>query len=518
MTAINRKKPVHQPHPPAEEKPLDNLLTLRIRKAGVTTCLFLCTGLSFGQQNENWLSHANELALYRQLLNLEVSEARKATVNRNSPETLYLASLGDALELLITEDGALFNNYENTYKKRLQELSKINPTTPQVLHATAELRLHWAFVYLKFGHDFDAAWNIRQCFLLTQDCLHAYPLFIPAQKISGLLNILLGSVPDKYQWVLSVLAMRGSVEDGIHTLRRLQSSNNAVLATEASLLLYLAQGLLLQQPQHALTELSVWSEDKHSRLSLFLAAVLAIKNSESEKALGYLETLNSMPGGLSIAYTDYLKGEVYLHKGDYPAAIASYQNFLTLYSGSNFTKDAWYKTALCYWLLNNKQKADEVAEKARFTGREYAEADRHAARSLAEKEFSNPILLKIRYATDGGYYETALRIIESVTAEDFTKLKEQTEFTYRKARLYHKLNQLETGKSLYLKTISLTGDNPWYFAPNACLQLGYLFIDEGDERQAAFYFRKAMAYRKHDYKNSIDSKARSALSRLNKSN
>jgi tetratricopeptide (TPR) repeat protein len=497
---------------------LDKLLTRRIQKAGVVTCLFLCTGLTYAQQTGSWLSQPAEQAVYRQLLNLEVSKARRVIANQNTPVALYLASLSEALELLISENESLFYTYEIAFKKRLQLLSKAYPKSPQALHATAELRLHWALVYLKFGHDFDAAWNIRQSFVLTQDCLHAYPQFIAAQKTAGLLNILLGSVPDKYQWVLSVLAMRGSVEEGIRQLKALQFSDNTVLATEASLMLYLAQGLLLQQPQHALAELSVWPQEKHTRLSLFLAAVLAIKNSESEKALTYLQTLNSMPGEISLAYANYLKGEVYLHKGDYPAAIASYQDFLTLYSGNNFSKDAYYKIALCYWLLNNKQKADEVAEKARLTGREYTEADRHAAKSLAEREFPNPILLKIRYATDGGYYETALRIIESVKTEHFTKLKDQTEFTYRKARLYHKLNQLETGKSLYLKTISLSGNNPWYFAPNACLQLGYLLMEDGEKEQAAFYFRQALSYKKHDYKNSIDSKARSALSRLNKTN
>lgn len=501
------------PQQPADEKPLDKLITLQLRKAGLTVCLFLFI-IKLAAQPEGWLTKPAEQEAFRMALNLELAEVRTEFQNLNNPQALYLTSLTEILELLITEDESLFDKYENAYEKRLQSISKITPKTPEALYISAELRLQWAFVYLKFQHEFDAAWNIRQSYLLAQECLNRFPVFTPAKKTYGLLNIMLGSVPDKYQWVLSVLGMRGSVDKGLEDLRLIQASDNPTLATEASLILYLAQGLILQQPQLALQELSAWPMDRHTRLSLFLAAVLAIKNSESEKALSYLDALSLQQEGISISYADYLKGEVYLHKGDYPTAIASYKNFLQTYSGKNFVKDALYKMAICYWLPGDKSNAEVYARRARTSGLEYAEADRYAARSLAENELPNPKLTKIRYATDGGYYETATRIIESVKDEDLPGLKDRTEFTYRKARLYHKLDDSENSKKFYLQTINLAGTNPWYFAPNACLQLGYLYMAEGDSKRAASYFRKALEYKKHEYKNSIDSKARSALGQL----
>lgn len=451
---------------------------------------------------------------YRQVLNLELEEVRNLVRHRSDPEAIYLASLADVLELLITEDESLFDRYERAYENRLQLLGKLNRKTAEVLFTSAELRLQWAFVYLKFGHEFDAAWSIRQSYSLTKDCSNTYPRFPLIKKTSGLLNIMLGSVPDKYQWVLNLLAIRGSVEKGIQELTVLQTHTNVVFAQEASLILYLAQGLILQQPQHALTELLQWPEENHSRLSHFLAAVLAIKNGESEKAFTFLNTVKSVSGGLPIAYADYLLGEVYLHKGEYTSAITSYKYFLQRYSGENFVKDSYYKTAICYWLQGNPATATEFARKGLVSGREYTEADRYAARRLSDKQFPNPILARIRYATDGGYYEIAELLVESVNTDTLRTEKERTEFIYRKARLYHKLNRTETCKQFYLQTISMSGDNPWYFAPNACLQLGYLFKAAGDNKQATVYFRKALGYKKHEYKNSIDSKARSALDQI----
>jgi TolA-binding protein len=494
---------------------LDNALTIRIKKAGISTCLFLWVLGTDAQQRIGWLGREEHQAAYYQALNLEMDNARKSLHDSADPESIYIASLCDAIELLITEDESKFDRYEEENEKRQQQLNRINPKTPEVLFASAELRLQWSFVYLKFGHEFDAAWNIRQSYNLTQECKSKYSRFTPIRKTSGLLHIMLGSVPEKYQWVLSMLAMRGSVEKGLDELQALRTENNP-LAAEASLLLFLAQGLILQQPQAALDGLSQLPASQQNKLSLFLAAVLAIKNSESEKALSFLNTLKSNSGGLSIPYADYLLGEVYLHKGEYTSAIDSYQEFRQHYTGKNFIKDSFYKIAICHWLMGNTEMADRFARAARTSGSEYAEADRYAAQSLLEKELPNRVLTTLRYATDGGYYEKATRLIDTVDADEFRTHKEQTEFVYRKARLYHKLNQVEKSEQLYMKTISLTGDNSWYFAPNACLQLGYLYMAAGNNKQAAVYFRKAISYKKHEYKNSIDTKAKSALDQLRK--
>jgi hypothetical protein len=88
------------------------------------------------------------------------------------------------------------------------------------------------------------------------------------------------------------------------------------------------------------------------------------------------------------------------------------------------------------------------------------------------------------------------------------------EFYYRKARLAHKTNQLSAAKLFYNQTIDQNGDENWYYAPNSCLQLGYIAMADNDKAAARQYFTRALTYKKHEYKNSIDSKAKSALAQL----
>ncbi len=50
--------------------------------------------------------------------------------------------------------------------------------------------------------------------------------------------------------------------------------------------------------------------------------------------------------------------------------------------------------------------------------------------------------------------------------------------------LTHKTNNLTAAREFYQYTIDLAGDAPWYFAPNASLQLGYIEWAANDWRKA----------------------------------
>jgi tetratricopeptide (TPR) repeat protein len=310
--------------------------------------------------------------------------------------------------------------------------------------------------------------------------------------------------------------MEGSVDIGLTELNQVQEQSES-LKLESSLLLYLIQGYILQETDKAMQGLTEnLTHFPSNRLLLFFGASLAIKNSQSENALSLLQKLDEHKSGLPFTYSDYQFGEVYLHKGDYTNAIKHYQKFLNQYRGLNYVKDAHYKIGVCFWLNGNLTEANSWFEKARQEGKEATEADKYAARSLAESSLPNIKLSKIRYATDGGYYDEAKKLALTVQDDDLKSAKEKIEFIYRQARLYDKSGATQEAITFYTKTIAQQGEANWYFAPNACLQLGYIFLNQKKIKDARSYFEKALSYKKHEYKNSIDSKAKSALAQLKK--
>nr|MCU0357000.1 hypothetical protein [Cyclobacteriaceae bacterium] len=152
MKAISPKRPVHPLHRYAEEKPLGNRTTILLLKAGLITCLFLwlSTPLS-AQHTSRWLHEPVYRDAYNNCLQLKTETARNLLRGRTDPEAYALLSLSDALELMITEDPAKFSRFEPEHQRRLEALKKIAPATEKSLIALAEIRLQWAFVYLKFG-------------------------------------------------------------------------------------------------------------------------------------------------------------------------------------------------------------------------------------------------------------------------------------------------------------------------------------------------------------------------------
>src|SRR5690606_35101969 len=245
MKVINPKAPEPQfPVLPAEGR-LNNcsLEKMNTLKATLVACLFVFVGVVpvCGQGTDLVLT-PQLLDAYHQALDLRPLDAEQGPPDETTVEGAYIASLGEAIELLITEDLSKFSTYEDRFLKRIDKNIKGSPRDYQFLQA--EIRLQWAFVYLKFGHELDAALRLRQAFQIAEACKDKNPSYLPIRKTNGLLQVIVGSVPDKYNWVLSLLSMSGSVSEGLADLQYLGDSES-MLAFESKLLYSLVQGFIL---------------------------------------------------------------------------------------------------------------------------------------------------------------------------------------------------------------------------------------------------------------------------------
>lgn len=459
-----------------------------------------------------WQFDAATQKAYDQVMNLHLEQAMEMIPDPTTAQEIYVVSLAETLTLLLSEDPELFDTYETHFQNRLREKIKAGPNDSKFV--TAELHLHWAFNYLKFGKELDAAKHLRESYQIAVACRSKSPEYLAIRKTTGLLELMIGSVPEKYDWVLDLFNMEGAIEKGTQELTMLKSSESP-LAFEANVLFSLVQAYVFQEPAAAMQSLEGLLAHKPSnRMLLFTGASVAIKNSQGADALKLLDRLQSHDTGTPLLYADYLRGESYLYKGDYLKAIPSYRWFTQHFKGKNNLKDAYYKMGVCYLLHGNTNDAAHFFAEAKEAGDNVVEADRAAERSLSEPSMPPVSLSKARYATDGGYYDEAAAILNGIKDSELPERKSQVEYFYRKARLAHKQHQLSAAKLFYQQTIDLAADERWYFAPNASLQLGYILEREGQFAEAKLAFERAMSYKKHEYKNSIDSKSRSALERL----
>jgi hypothetical protein len=61
--------------------------------------------------------------------------------------------------------------------------------------------------------------------------------------------------------------------------------------------------------------------------------------------------------------------------------------------------------------------------------------------------------------------------------------------------------------------MKIGADRKEYFAARAALQTGYIYEKRGDKALAIVFFEKCLAMKGHDYKNSLDQRAKAGIAR-----
>ena len=475
--------------------------------------LILMSGPLFGQRSDFGQAHLEAHGL---VLSLKLDEARQKLDNTSSqgPFDTYTANFADILELLLNEDPSQFDSYVESEKQRLKYAENL-PESPTKRFLLAEIKLHGAFVKLKFGHEWAGGWNIKQAYGFLKENQELYPNFEPNAKTAGLLNIILGSVPSQHQWILKLMGMRGSLTDGMKQLQHLSQTENT-FQLESSIILLMANTYLLKAKQKSLNQTTrLLNQYPDNLLVRYLATISLSKNGRGKEALKQLNQAELIKTSeLDFPFANYLFGEVFLQQGEYSRAKDRYQNFIQNFKGQGYIKDAHYKLFLTYWLSGNNEKAKEQFRYAKDRGKTISEADKHADRMLSSNAYPEKNIMKIRLATDGGYYQKALQLIESVDLQKLDSNKNKLEFTYRKARLQHQMGNLDLAKTLYLELLKNAPKENWYFLPNSTLQLAGIYEQENNHELAKQYYERTLAYKNYEYENSLNAKATAGLKRL----
>ncbi|WP_439559478.1 hypothetical protein [Dyadobacter sp.] len=431
----------------------------------------------------------------------------------------YLDNYADLHYLLISEDRVAYKKLLALESGRLDMVSQLSDQSPYKRFLLAEIRLHWAFAKLKFGDQASGAWEIIKAYKLLEENRRKFPDFIPTLKSLGLLHVLIGSIPDNYAWVTRVLGLKGNIQAGIREMRIVQQEE-PFFRQEAELVDLLLHAYTLKLSSEQQKRIRKWPIEQPDNLLLhFFATTVLMKENRSEEAVVFL---NEAPGGeayVSFPFLKYLKGEIELQRGNYDAAAEHYLSFQKQYRGFNYIKDAYFKLFMCRWLAGKDAEANVFIKKISASGEMIVEADQLAERTA--KEFlagkisaQQKTLYQARYATDGGFLSKAWAIIQNLSENNFTAIAEKTEFNYRKARILHKMGQNAGAVPYYERCLLLSQSVSPGLGASAALQLGYIYIEKKEKQQAANYFKKAMSFKKHEYKNSIDNKARAALTEL----
>ena len=488
-----------------------------------TFLIFLITLISLSSKAADFEMNPMMQRAYSEIIKSNLNVGREILENDKTSNgvKVYLKSYADLIQLLINEEKDFYEQFIDNQTSRIEYLEKLDKKSPYNRFLQAEIRIHTAFVKLKFGHEVKGSWEIIKAYKLLEANAKEFPDFLPNQKSLGLLHILIGSTPENYQWVATLLGLKGNIKQGLAELQNVIQKDQ-MYSNEAQLTDYLVHAFILKFTPKKLTDFQAFiQQHPDNQLFTFFGITTLMKEGKSEVALTVMENRKMDKNHLPFPFLEYLKAEIYLQKGQYQMASKLYQNFLAKYKGFNFLKDAYFKVFLCYYLNNEEVKGVEYLAKIKTIGTNIVESDKAATKfsenylsKKSSKSIPQKVLMKARLAFDGGYYDKALEFLIAYSENNLNQLSDRAEFNYRKGRIFQKLNNFAQAITYFDRAIVLSENQNWSFGASSALQMGYIYQSKNEKMKAKSYFDKAISYKKHEYKNSVDNKARAALNEM----
>lgn len=461
---------------------------------------------------------------YKDILALRFDEAEEKLAEEKSenPENLfvpYLENYIDFLTIFIGENEFQFDELEGNKSDRINRIKKLSDTCRYKNYMLGNIHLQWAVARLKFKEYFTAAIEINRAYRLLEKNSQDFPTFVPNNISLGVLHIMIGMIPEKYHWILSLISMEGSVVQGREELIMVleQSNENEVynyLKAETLFYLGFVDVNLNSDPEQLDFILSELEYNRQNNLLLsYLTVNILMRSGKNDKALSVLKESKEMEGYFPFFYLDYLTGECHLRRLETSHSIRNYKVFLDNFVGRNYIKDALRKTAWAY-LINldtaNYFLSMDAAVRLGYTD---VDVDKEAMKEAESKKIPNTELLKSRLLFDGGYYQKTDSILLEMDTTSF-EYEEMVERTYRLGRSAQKQGDTKVAISFYKTTIVDGSDLDRYFAGNSALKLGEIYESDGDFKMAMFYYKLCVDLDFDEYENSIHSKAKAGLERL----
>jgi hypothetical protein len=435
----------------------------------------------------------------------------------------YLMAYLDFLKTLISEEDQNYATLQKNKIVRIKKIESVSSISPWRLYALGQLNLQSGMASAKTGDFVKAALDIKKAYSQFSENQRRFPAFKPNKAGMGLLHVLLGTIPESYRWITGLFGMEGDVKEGLSELQSLLTSvstdneypylyNECIFITT-----FITFNLTITDDSEA-SMLHVLENDKTSReiknnpLLIYAVASFYSNRGMNDKALALLSGRPLDNSYYEFHYLDYLTGVTLLNKLDKSARIY-FLKYITNFKGKNFIKASYQRLAWSYLIDGDFAGYKKFISRVKLFGDDKMDNDREALNEANRNTIPDLRLLKVRLLFDGGYYEPAEKLLNQLSP---ITLSEQgnVEYLYRTARINHKKGDLLKAKHLYYETYTKGKAFTTYYAANSMLNLGNIYEQERNSRQALWCYKQCFILDFNEYHNSITQKAKAGINRL----
>ncbi len=469
------------------------------------------------------------LQAYENILNLRLKKAEsilkfESESNPNNRIVPYLRNYAGFLEVIISEDKHKYESFSSNKQGFLNHIVSGDVGSPWHLYTQAQIHLQHSFAALRFGDYASGAVGINKSYRLLVKNETLFPEFRPNQVALGLLQVLIGSIPQNYQWATKILYLQGTVQQGTENMQRalLDPATNQkfpFLISESIFLLTFTTFNLSEDPGKV-EFIDRFFDKPENRLTLrnsplliYARSIFLMHTGRNEEAIEVLNLAPQSEDYFPFYYLQYLSGLAKLNRMDKDADVW-FLRYVNNFKGNSFIKSAYQRLAWISLIKNDITGYKNYLKRVELFGNTTIDGDKQAEKESQSKSVPNALLLKARLLSDGGYYAKAEKVLNEIDQTLLKSEHDKLEYVYRMARNNHNWGKVSQAKDDYVKTILRGEKQPWYFAANSALQLGLIYENEGNPEKARQYYKKCLAMNYDEYRTSISQKAKAGLSRV----
>ena len=453
-------------------------------------------------------------------LKINAGERLLNTARSQNPNNLipdFLESYVDFFTLFLNEDPDEYRKRKPNFDERIKKFSEGDKSSPYFYYTQGVATLQKCAIAAKFNEKWTAGWAFKKAFSLMKTSSEAFPDFQPNNLIYGTLQSMASIIPDGYKWIAGTMGIKGSLSKGLKLAYNFVNSNDAnarLFFNEGAFYYCYLQFYIKNNPEAAFQFMRQKGLDLvNNHLFAYMAANLSLNNKQSDKAKNIILGKSNSPEYLATPVWDYELGYVRMQHLELKEAAQSFLRFLSKFNGKSYVKDTYEKLSWCYYLQGNMPAAENARNMVMKKGASEADGDKQALKDAQSGTWPNILLLKARILSDGGFSKEALQLLNGKSSNDFQNKEEKLEFTYRVGRIYDDLGRINEALQAYLTTIKLGENETFYYAARSAYQIGLIYEKQGKYSLAKGYYEKCLSIKDHEYKNSIDQKAKTGIAR-----
>ena len=365
-----------------------------------------------------------------------------------------------------------------------------------------------------------AASNGNTGYRILSDIIEKRPDYYDAYMGLGLYKIAIGFVPEKFQWLLSIIGFKGNISNGIDMLRTAMEKGKYTKVDSKVFLSIFAMNEREEDNSEtiALTKQLV---DDYPESPIFktLYAGMLMQVYKLDESISILkqaidQNKNSLQNEVNKGIY-FVLGSAYFRKADYSNAITNLEQSIKFEKNDDRYNVLLFTLAVSYEMTGNRAKAIEIYKRVRkdFIDERDGEAEKFFYR-LAQEKINEPytkydnLLLKAENLRESGDFDQSIKILtDALNSDEYMQNISQDnliKINFSLANSFERKKDDKKAEEYFLKAVSLNPVKEKWMIPHSYFELGKIYSRRADKSKASQNFEKIYDYSDYDFKDFLE--------------